>query len=80
MLAHPAIPLPEVFVVAPTLLRVHVVKHNKSLPPRRLGVGPQSAKVIRPHDGFYSEAPNSLCLWITLGSNGLPMRGGCLGF
>lgn len=29
MFAHPVIPLPEVLAVAPALLHVHVVKHNK---------------------------------------------------
>jgi hypothetical protein len=79
MLAPPVIPLPEVFAVAPTLLRVHVVKHNKVSHPEDL-VFHQPAKVIRRHDGFHSEAQNRLCPWITLGSKGLPVWGGCLRF
>lgn len=62
MLAHPVIPLPEVFAVPPALLCVHVVKHNKVSHPEDVVLAISTPKIIRHGDGFHSEAQSRHCL------------------
>lgn len=52
MLAHPVIPLPEVFAVAPTFFRVHVVKHNKVSHPEDLVLAISQQKLLGGMMGF----------------------------
>lgn len=56
MLAHPVIPLPEVFAIPPTLLCVHAVKYNKVSHPEDVVLAVSTSKIIRHLDGFHSEA------------------------